>query len=183
MHLKLAHEDSETVVCELWKRTCHSYVTHSAHFYKSRLSPIRASCSLHCIHSVMRCLGYSTLVKDAQAYWQKSAPFTRGMPCHSPSILTWHCGVHFAGHWAWCPTAPLFTEVFEIGFKYSLLGTSLVAQWLRLCAPNLGGPGSIPGQGTRSHMLQLRNQHAAMKMEITCATAKIWHSQINYFSK
>ncbi|TEA39747.1 hypothetical protein DBR06_SOUSAS31510017, partial [Sousa chinensis] len=32
----------------------------------------------------------------------------------------------------------------------------LVAQWLRLHAPNAGGPGSIPGQGTRSHMPQLR---------------------------
>ena len=35
-------------------------------------------------------------------------------------------------------------------------GTSLVVQWLRPCAPNAGGPGSIPGQGTRSHVLQLR---------------------------
>ena len=35
-------------------------------------------------------------------------------------------------------------------------GTSLVAQWLRLCASNAGGPGSISGQGTRSYMLQLR---------------------------
>ena len=34
-------------------------------------------------------------------------------------------------------------------------GTSLVLQWLRLGAPNVGGLGSIPGQGTRSHMLQL----------------------------
>ncbi|TEA25208.1 hypothetical protein DBR06_SOUSAS1010096, partial [Sousa chinensis] len=34
---------------------------------------------------------------------------------------------------------------------------SLVVQWLRLHAPNAGGPGSIPGQGTRSHM------HAATK--------------------
>ena len=34
--------------------------------------------------------------------------------------------------------------------------TSLVVQWLRLCAPNTGGLGSIPSQGTRSHMLQLR---------------------------
>ena len=29
--------------------------------------------------------------------------------------------------------------------------TSLVVQWLRLHAPNAEGPGSIPGQGTRSH--------------------------------
>ena len=29
-------------------------------------------------------------------------------------------------------------------------GTSLVVQWLRLCALNAGDSGSIPGQGTRS---------------------------------
>ena len=34
--------------------------------------------------------------------------------------------------------------------------TPLVVQWLRLHAPNAGGPGSIPGQGTRSRMPQLR---------------------------
>ena len=32
-------------------------------------------------------------------------------------------------------------------------GSSLVAQWLRLCASNAGGVGSTPGQGTRSHIL------------------------------
>ena len=31
-----------------------------------------------------------------------------------------------------------------------------MVQWLRLHAPNAGGPGLIPGQGTRSHMPQLR---------------------------
>ena len=36
------------------------------------------------------------------------------------------------------------------------LWTSLVVQWVRLHAPNAGGPGLIPGQGTRSHMPQLR---------------------------
>ena len=34
-------------------------------------------------------------------------------------------------------------------------GTSLVVQWLRVCLPNVGS-GSIPGQRTRSLMLQLR---------------------------
>ena len=37
------------------------------------------------------------------------------------------------------------------------LGTSLVAQWLRLQAPNAGGSGSIPGQGTRYHIPQLKD--------------------------
>ena len=49
-----------------------------------------------------------------------------------------------------------------------LTGTSLVVQWIRLYAPNAGGPGSIPGQGTRSHM------HAATKTQC---------NQINKISK
>ena len=39
-----------------------------------------------------------------------------------------------------------------IDIKEVISGTSLVVQWLRLCAPNAVGVGSIPGQGTRSHM-------------------------------
>ncbi|TEA32094.1 hypothetical protein DBR06_SOUSAS6610005, partial [Sousa chinensis] len=53
---------------------------------------------------------------------------------------------------------------------------SLVVQWLRLHAPNAGGPGSISGQGTRSHVLQLKILHAAMK--ILRAATKTWRSQI-----
>ena len=41
-------------------------------------------------------------------------------------------------------------------FKKVSAGTSLLVQWLTLSAPKAGGPGLIPGQGTRSHMLQLR---------------------------
>ena len=33
-------------------------------------------------------------------------------------------------------------------FKNIPVGTSLVVQQLRLCIPNAGGLGSIPGQGT-----------------------------------
>ena len=42
-----------------------------------------------------------------------------------------------------------------------LPGTSLVAQWLGLHAPNAGSPGSIPGRGTGSHMSQLETLYAA----------------------
>ena len=38
--------------------------------------------------------------------------------------------------------------------------TSLVVQRLRLHDFNAGDPGSIPGQGTRSHMLQLSSQYS-----------------------
>ena len=37
-------------------------------------------------------------------------------------------------------------------------GTSLVVQWPRLQVPNAAKLGLIPGQGTRSHMLQLGPQ-------------------------
>ena len=45
-----------------------------------------------------------------------------------------------------------------------LTGTSLVAQRLRARTPNAGGPGSIPGQGTRSHMhASTKSLHATTK--------------------
>ncbi|TEA23206.1 hypothetical protein DBR06_SOUSAS5510012, partial [Sousa chinensis] len=40
---------------------------------------------------------------------------------------------------------------------------SLVVQWLRLRTPNAGGPDSTPGQGTRSHMPQLRVRMPQLK--------------------
>ncbi|TEA28979.1 hypothetical protein DBR06_SOUSAS11410018, partial [Sousa chinensis] len=46
---------------------------------------------------------------------------------------------------------------------------SLVVQWIRLCAPNAGGPGSIPGQGTRSHMrVATKSSHATTKEPVSC---------------
>ena len=43
------------------------------------------------------------------------------------------------------------------------VGTSLVVQWITFYTPNTGGPGSIPGQGTRFHMLQLKILNVATK--------------------
>ena len=50
---------------------------------------------------------------------------------------------------------------------------------MRFRAPNIGGPGSISGQGTRSQMLQLRVHTPQLK--IPHVTTKAWHSQINAF--
>ena len=49
-------------------------------------------------------------------------------------------------------------------------GTSVVVQWLKLCTPNAGGLGSIPGQGTISHILHKRSM-------IPYAITKIQHNQ------
>ena len=43
--------------------------------------------------------------------------------------------------------------------------TSLVPPGHFLCAPNEGDLGSIPGQGSRSHMLQLKILHATIKIK------------------
>ena len=62
------------------------------------------------------------------------------------------------------------------------LGTSLVVQGLRLCAPKAGGPGSIPRQGTRSCLPQLKDlptkiPHRTPK--IPRAATKTRSSQVN----
>ena len=56
-----------------------------------------------------------------------------------------------------------------------------MVQWLRLCTPNAGGPGLIPGQGTRSHMLQRRvcmPQRKIPRLQLRPGTAK-WKSTTN----
>ena len=65
------------------------------------------------------------------------------------------------------------------------MGTFRAVQWLRLHTPNAGGPGLIPGQESRFHMLQLRV--CMLQLKIPSATwrtedptcSKIGHSQIN----
>ena len=63
--------------------------------------------------------------------------------------------------------------------KEPSLGTLMVVQWLRLNAPSAGGLGFLPGQGTRSHMPQLRVHrpginipHAATKIKTPSAATK-----------
>ena len=51
--------------------------------------------------------------------------------------------------------------------KHLRIGPSLVVHWLRHCSPNAGGPGSIPGQGTRFHKLQLRVRMPQLKIPHT----------------
>ena len=42
-------------------------------------------------------------------------------------------------------------------------GISVVVQWIRLRAPSAGGLDSIPGRGTRSRMLKLRQSSQVNK--------------------
>ena len=57
--------------------------------------------------------------------------------------------------------------------KYlNVFKTSLVVKWLSLHAPNAGGLGSIPGQGTRSHRPQLRVCRLQLKNPDAAVTIK-----------
>jgi len=46
--------------------------------------------------------------------------------------------------------------LYKAHVKKEALRDFPVVQWPRLHVPKAGGPGLIPGQGTRSHRLQLR---------------------------
>ena len=63
-----------------------------------------------------------------------------------------------------------------------------MVQWLRRPTPNAGALGSIPDQGTRSHMLQLRVSMPQLKilhatLKIPGATTKTRRGQINKLNK
>ena len=60
-------------------------------------------------------------------------------------------------------------------------GASLVVQWLRLHVPNARSLGLIPGQGTRSHMLQLRAH--MLQLKILHASTKTQHIQTKLFKE
>ena len=53
-------------------------------------------------------------------------------------------------------TNGIFQRTKTINLFNLYAGSSLIVQWLRLHAPSAGGPGSIPCQGTRTQMPQLR---------------------------
>ena len=53
--------------------------------------------------------------------------------------------------------------LFSLVESLSTLGNSLVAQWLGLHAPTAGGPGSIPGWGTKIPHAVQRSQKKKKK--------------------
>ena len=109
--------------------------------------------------------------------WQPTPVFLpgeshgRGEPGGLPST-----GSHRVGHdWH-----DLVAAAADMSSRLSILRTSLVVQWLRLHASNVGGLGLIPGQGTISHMPQLEfTYHSKERSKIPHAAAKTWPSQIN----
>ena len=117
-------------------------------------------------------------------YFSTPALHSLAYPSHSVSIvpLTWCPPAASVSGALFChPMLPLHPIcslpcACHQGKKWTL-ETSLVVQGLRLQAPNAGDPGLIPGQGTRSHALQLKILHTTKKIPL--APTKTWGSQIN----
>ena len=63
------------------------------------------------------------------------------------------------------------------------MGTYLVVQWLRCHPPNAGCLASIPGQGTRSHTLQLNVNLPQLRWKIPPPANKSRLSQISKYLK
>ena len=59
----------------------------------------------------------------------------------------------------------------------------MMVQWLRLCAPNAVGSGSIPSQGTRPHMLQLRLGEAKSTTTTKYSKIPFQHALLTSFLK
>ena len=70
--------------------------------------------------------------------------FSGRLKCEFQGLFPCHKILFFPNHW-------------------KAQGSSLEVQWVRLHAPNAGGPGLIPGRGTMSHMPQLRSLNATTK--------------------
>ena len=56
----------------------------------------------------------------------------------------------FFPFWLCCYISHPLLVFFCLDSKNPTAGTSLVVQWLRLCASTAGGVGSIPGRGTKT---------------------------------
>ena len=80
--------------------------------------------------------------------------------------LTWDGSIHFVRK----ETFPALNPEMDLSQSFSFFkeqdsGTFLEVWWLRLCALNAGGPGSMSSQETRSRMPQGR-PGAAKKINI-----------------
>ena len=81
---------------------------------------------------------------------QPTPVFLPGNPMHRG---TWQATVHSI---AKRQTRLKQLSTAKTDIKSGALGTFLMVQGLRLSTPHAGGPGSIPGQGTRTYMPELQ---------------------------
>ena len=100
-------------------------------------------------------LGYLLKVFQHQAAAAPALPSWISSMCSQPQELTLEEGATVSILTSWLLVLPSNARDFP------------VVQWLRCHAPNAGGSGLIPVQGTRSHMPKLRV--CMLQLKILCA--------------
>ena len=161
---------------------------------------------------------HTVLVQSALVWRAELCPFfympwmsiTHGQGLNEPSKFPFSEGLTVPGRccevlWTSAAIGPVEWRKQTIWFHLcwlweatgtSLVGTSLVVQWVRLCAPNAGG---LLGQETGSHTpaakslcAVTRSSHVTaerlhvlqQRVKILSAAKRTWHSQwINHFKK
>ena len=115
------------------------------------------------------------LLSSTKFFWHVVIPLH--LPTDYTSVLQWQsCIVGTEGVWPKKAQIIYHLACQEnvVPWKKFILkkkkGTPLVVQWSRLQAPNAGSPGSIPGQGTGSHIPQPRVH--PLQLKILPATTK-----------
>ena len=118
--------------------------------------------------SQVQSLGQEDLLRSGYPLWYSCL-------ASSTDRGAWRATVHGVAK-SWDMTEQLSLSLFMWLLKVLNQGRLLwwFSGWLH--APNAEGPGSIPGQGTRSHMLQLSG--CVPQLKISRATTKIQWSQI-----
>ena len=93
------------------------------------------------------------LGRECEVRWRSPAWFPGVYPAHLSCLATGQEAIAMTS----LRMEPFlgFSRMLEAskGLKTTSAGTALAVQWQRLCVPNAGDTGSIPGQGARYHML------------------------------
>ena len=86
-------------------------------------------------------------------------------------------------HWVLAAARGIFVGVCKMFFvAYKVFHGSMVVQWLSLWTPNAGGQGSILGQRTKSHMLQLKIPHVTAKaFPFNCVVCTLIWERLQFF--
>ena len=136
--------DEELPCSKLERRSTHTVRHHgmAAAFPSSRWAG-RPGWKLQCLYDSLRGLTFSFPPQD-YSDWEEGEE----RELHNDvNTRGWGSLGAILGGWL---------KIYQKKHRYSK--KPITPQWRKLPAPSAGGLGSIPGQGTRSHMLQLRSK-------------------------
>ena len=118
--------------------------------------------------------------QNGKHHWARNAGHLHYKDTHTCTRTNEHCNSKSCD----ITSGAVVSRKYSPAAKKNGAGASLVVQQLRLRTPDAGDPGSIPGQGTRSRMPQLRARVPQLRarvpqLKIPHAATKTQGSPIN----